>query len=253
VRAASLATWVLPAGTAALLGLVLTAAPALAGGSGYNLSYSAAADSNIIPGVDLVAVATTYSSGPNLSASLTTAGTPITDSSEYSYVWLFGGGATGNSTAWAFLENNTAYLHSSQLGFPGVEAIGFTLAGATLSISVATSVVGPASGFTFNGEASRGDSANTSTYSFLGTNYRGSGTCTGSTCSGSGTGSGTQPAPFPIGAIIWPVIIVIVVIVVILLVRRRRSTGGAAVPPSPPPTYGGGNPPPPAPPPPPNS
>jgi hypothetical protein len=235
-------------GLAALVGLLMLAAPALAGGSGYNLSYTAAANSNIIPAVDLVSVSTSYSSGPNLTADLTVAGTPITDNSSYSYVWLFGGGATGNSTAWAFVENNSAYLHSIDLGLP--VGINYTVAGSTLSISVATDLVGSAPGFTFNGEASRGDSSDPSTYSFLGTNYDGSGTCTGSSCNsgGTGPGSGNSPAPFPIGAIIWPVVIVVIIVVVLLVRRRRPPTPSVSAPPPPPSTPGTWSPPPPPPP-----
>jgi hypothetical protein len=237
-------------GLGAALGLVLVSGLALAGGSGYNLSYTASADSNIIPSVDLVAVSTSYSGGPNLTSSLTLAGTPVTDNSSYSYFWLFGGGATGNSTAWAYVENHTAVLHSAGLGYPPFEDINYTLSGSTLSISVNITLVGPATSFSINGEASQGDSSNTSTYSFLGTNYNGGGSCTGSSCSGSGSGSGSGSKPFPIGAIIWPVVIVVVVIVVLVLVRRRKPPVTASTaPPLTPPPSGPGSPPPPPPPP----
>jgi hypothetical protein len=245
-RAASLSVQVPALALALFAGLLIAAGTGAAGGSGYNLSYSAAANSSILPAVDLVAVSTSYASGPNLTASLTVAGTPVTDSSQYSYIWLFGGGAAGNSSAWAFFENKSAYLHSPSLGFPPVEPIGYTLSGSTLSISVDTSLVGPASGFTFNGEASQGDSSNHSTYSYLGTDYQGSGSCTGSTCTGTPSGGGSTPARIPIGAILWPVVIVVVILIVVLLVRRRRRARMAPiVPPPPPSVYGGGTPPPP--------
>lgn len=232
---------------AALAGLLLVAGAAFAGGSGYNLSYTAPANSSVMASVDLVAVSTSYSSGPNLTASLTLAGAPMTGSSAYDYFWLFGGGATGNSTAWAFERNNSAYLHSPSLPFGAPEQINFTLTGSTLSISVATSLVGPSSGFTFNGEANTGSSSNPATYSFLGSDYSGSAGCVASSCSGNGSGSGTSASGIPPGEIIWPVVLVVVILVVVLTIRRRkRAANVGAAPPS------GGHPaipPPPAPPP----
>lgn len=243
--------WVLPVGIAALVLLLGAAAPAAAGGTGYNLSYTASANSSVLPSVDLVAVSTSYTTGPNLTASLTVAGTPVLNDFAFSYFWLFGGGGTSNSTAWAFVANQTGYLHAPGLGFPGVETIDYTVSGSTLSISVATDLVGPSSGFAFNGEASQGRSASQSTYSFLGTDYQGSGTCNAASCTGTGPGSGSGPATIPIGEILWPIVIVVVVaVLVIVIVRRRRA---AVPPPSVPQGPVGGSPPPPPPPPPPSS
>lgn len=230
-------------GVVGLVWLLMVAQPALAGGTGYNLSYTAQANSAIIPSVDLVSASTTYTSGPNLTASLTVAGTPVTDSSNYSYVWLFGGALSTNATAWAFVENNNGFLHSQALSLP--EQISFTESGSTLSISVATDLVGPASSFSFNGEASKGDSSNTATYSFLGTYYSGSVKCTGTNCTGTGTNSnsGSSGSSIPPGEIIWPIVIVVVVVIVILLLlRRRRQPAMMMPPPSSPTTMGGANP-----------
>ena len=206
-----------------LAGLILLSGLAEGSGSGYNLSYTASANSSIIPAVDLVQVSTSYAGGPNLTATLTLAGTPLTNNAMYSYVWLFGGATTNGATAWAFVENGSAYLHSIALGLP--ESIGYSVAGPSLSISVNITLVGSSVGFTFNGEASQGDSSNTSTYSFLGTDYPSDSGCTGSNCGGNtgGTGGSSASSSIPIGEILWPiVIVVVVVVVVVLLVRRRR-------------------------------
>lgn len=237
-------------GTAGLIALALVAAPVAAAGSGYNLSYTATANSQIIASVDLVTVSTSYTSGPNLTADLTLAGTPVTTNDSYSYFWLFGGDLSSDASAWAFEDNGSAYLHSEYLELP--ESINYTLTGTTLSISVNITLVGSSSGFTFNGEASIGDSSDTSTYSWLGTDYSGSGTCTGSSCTGTGNTTGSSSNHIPPGEIIWPVVLVVVIVVVVVTVRRRRRAAAMSAGPGVPPTPTGTPPPPASPPPPPS-
>lgn len=233
--------------TAALLVLAGTAS---AGGTGFNLSYSTQTNALILPSVDLVAVSTSYTSGPNLTASLTLAGTPVTNAPGYTYYWLFDGAGTGNSTAWAFVDRGGADLHSSNLPFGLPEAINYTVSGSTISISVATSLIGSSSGFTFDGVAFNGSSGNPDTYSYLGTDYAGNATCPGPSCTqgnnGNSPSGGTGTSGIPPGEIIWPVVIaVILVIIAVVLVRKRRAKPAVAAPPSPTGTTSGGTPPPP--------
>jgi hypothetical protein len=242
MRVTSLEIGAAAIGIASLLGIVAVAGLAAAAGTGYNLTYTAAANSNIDPSIDLVSVSTTYSGGPNLTASFTVAGTPVTDSSDYNYVWLFGGDVTGDSTAWAFVQNGSAYLHSVDLYLP--EPITYTVSGSSVSISVNVTLVGPASGFTYDVYNTHGN-ATSGTTSCLGTVYDFGGSCSESSPGGGGSGSGSSAAPFPIGAIIWPVLIVVIVVVVLLVRRRRRASATPPAPPSSLSSSSAANPPPP--------
>jgi hypothetical protein len=211
---------IVTAGVVAFMALVLAAAvPASAQGSGYNLSYSAAPNSSIVASVDLVGATTHNSGGPNLTANLTVAGAPMANSTGYQYVWLFSGVNATNATAWVYLANGVALFHSK--GLRTAEEVNYTTIGSTLSLTVTTFLVGPSSTFTFNGQASEGNSTSPSTSSALGTNYNNGG-CGGSSC---GTSGGSHPFSWSSTEVLEVAagaIVVAVVVVSVVLVARRR-------------------------------
>jgi hypothetical protein len=206
--------------TAAITCLVFLAGFAGATGSGYNLAYSQAANTAIEASVDITAVHSTYTSGPNLTASMTLAGSPVLTGSSYSYYFWFGGSSQGNSSAWVFTANSTlAYLYSSASSF---SSIPLTVSGDTLTVSVATSAVGLASSYAINGLAAHG-TRSAATYSWLGTNYQntgGGGTCSGASCT---TTAAATSAAWWLYAVAGVVIVIVVVVVVLLVVMRKRS------------------------------
>jgi hypothetical protein len=211
-------------GVAALMALVLaTAGPASAQGSGYNLSYSAAANPSIVSSVDLVGATTSNSGGPNLTANLTVAGSPSANGTGYQYVWLFSGAGTNNSTAWVFVANGVGLLHSKDLRT--AEEVNYTTVGSTLSVTVPTFLVGPSLNFTFNGQASEGNASNSSTSSSLGTNYNGGGGCSGSSCGASGgSHSSSWPTTTLLEGLVGVIVVVVIIASAVSLSRRRKKT-----------------------------
>ncbi|MGI0130551.1 MAG: hypothetical protein ACREEC_10445, partial [Thermoplasmata archaeon] len=98
-----------------LLGLAPVAALALilvlsgsvaATGSGWNQSYTQGSTTSNTA-VGLTGVSSSYSSGPNLTASLTVAGTLNLGSEDYTYWVYFGGTAASNASADVYFNNNT--------------------------------------------------------------------------------------------------------------------------------------------------
>jgi len=253
---------------AAVTCLVALSGLASASGSGYNLSFTQSANGSN-PNSDLVAVSSSYSSGPNLSAQFTVAGTVVTTSDDYVYEVWFGGSAAGNATAYAIFENNTTsgyyFGETSNAGSFGVLGFALSNGGATLSFSIATDLLPPSSSFTLNAVAIYGTETSYS-YSWLGSDYGptgngggGSGTCTATSCTStpagsSGSGSWTY--------IIIGVVVVVVVVALVLVLVMRKKKGTPPPPPmgqpgqpawgAPPPPAGGPqtwqNPPPPPPP-----
>lgn len=216
-----------------VLVLVLTAGLAAATGSGYNQSYSRASNTALPADVDLVSVSSTYSSGPNLTVSLSVAGTVVTNDDNYSYAFWFGGSWSGNATAAIGIGSPTLTAQSlaslttySGGTFHAQPSIPFHVSGGTLSVSVATAIVGPASSFAVNVVASHYAPQEPSSTNWLGTGF--ATPCTGSGCSAGGTGTGGASSSIPIGEILWPVVIVAVVVVVVVLLVRRRGRQKAA-------------------------
>jgi hypothetical protein len=227
---------------AVLVGLLSAAGLVAAAGSGYSQSYTRAVNSSLPADVDLVSVSSSYSSGPNITASFSVAGAVVTDNENFSYYFWFDGSSSNNATAAVAIgDRPTASVDTYSGGtFHPQPPIAYHVSGGTLSISVATSIVGLANDFAINVVASDYIPAGPSTTNWLGTNYSATGG------SGSGAGTGNSSTPFPIGEILWPVILVVVVIVVVaLLVRRRRrpSASVQAPPPTPPSPVGAMNPP----------
>jgi hypothetical protein len=254
---------------AAVACLVALSGLASASGSGYNLSFTQSANGSNANS-DLIAVSSSYSSGPNLSAQFTVAGTVVTNSEDYIYEVWFGGSSDSNATAYTLFSNNTTsgYYFGETSNAGSFGQLPFTLSngGATLSFSIATDLLPPSSSFTLNAVAIYGTETSYS-YSWLGSDYGptgngggGSGTCTATSCTttpagSSGVGSWTY-------IIVGVIVVVVVVALVLVLVMRKKK--GTPPPPgmgqpgqpawgAPPPPGGGGsqtwqNPPPPPPP-----
>jgi hypothetical protein len=258
------------AGTAvAMVTALLLSGIVAASGSGYNQSYSQT-PTNSNTAVGLTAVSSTYTSGAaNLTASFSVAGTIDLTTSDYLYAVWFGGTAESNFTAEAYFTNNTTagfYVTASSVGGEfGVMHFTLSNSGSTLTFSIATALVGPASNFAIDAYALYSTRSSVQ-YSWLGTYYShsggGSGSCGSSGCTGSSS-SGSSTSSFG-GAVLYGiigvVIVVVVVVAVLLLVMRRRRPPTAApapmqagtMPPStlgtaPPPPSGAPMPPPPPP------
>ncbi|MGA8275382.1 MAG: hypothetical protein WB789_07300 [Thermoplasmata archaeon] len=205
--------------------LVALSGGAVATGSGYNQSYTESAGHSSNSAVDLVATSSSYTSGPNLSVSLTVSGDINYANSSYVYEIWFDGTLSTNATAYAVFTDGTA----GYLG--GADHSGFGLlfpviSGGTLSFSVATAVVGSSTGFFFDAFALYGASKTTGTFTWLGANYTGGVTCTGTGCT---TTSGTT-STFDWWIVIIPVIVIVVIVVIVLaLVMRKKPPAQPAM------------------------
>ncbi|HXW66598.1 MAG TPA: hypothetical protein VEL82_01770 [Thermoplasmata archaeon] len=243
--------------------LVLASGLASAAGSGYNLTFSQSATTNVAD-VALTALSTSYSGGPNLTATMTVAGTFQMNNQNYEYAFFFGGTSTSSSAAYATFSNNSTFGYyesttGSGGGSFGTIVYGLSNGGSSLSISLNITLVGPSSGFTANAWALYGTQSS-GAVSYIGSAYTNSGggsgggvTCTGTSCT---TSAGT-PAPFDWWIVIVPIVVVIAVVavVLVLLMRRRKPAAAPApgmmppppgmMPPPPPPTGGSVPPPPP--------
>jgi hypothetical protein len=208
----------------ALAFVVALSGGAAATGSGYNQSYTQSAGHSSNAAVDLVSASTSYSSGPNISVSFSVSGSINYASSDYGYYVWFGGTAVSNATAYAIFTNGSAdYLGgSSDSGAFGTLVP--TISGGTLSFSIATALVGPASSFSFDVFAFEGTASNVGSYSWLGSNFNGQtgngggGTCTGTSCTSTSTTS-----TFNWWIVIIPVVVIILVIVVVLVLLMRKK------------------------------
>jgi hypothetical protein len=242
------------------LGAVVTVVVALllggvasASGSGYNLTFSQAARGTNA-NTDLVAVSSNDPGGPNITVQFTVAGTLVLNSDQYVYGVWFGGSGPGNSTAAVeFSNNSTAGFYdgyganSAQYGY-----MPYTLSagGATLTFSIAKTIVPPPSSFALNAYAATGSKGSYS-YSWLGSSYSGGGSCTTTSCTTT-TSSGSSGAFSSWWLVIIPVVVVVVIVIVVLvlLMRRKPAQPGMMPPPgqpsmAPPGQTGWGNPPPP--------
>ncbi len=193
---------------------------ASATGSGYNQSYTQTAGHASVAAVDLISASSSYTSGPNLTISFTVSGTIDFTGADQGYIVWFGGSSYTNATTWAIFANTTAaWVSSSPTGEGLLVPV---VSGGTLSFSIATANLPAPSAFSFNVLAYHGYSETTGEYSWLGTNYNGGGTCTGSSC----TTTTSTPASFNWWIVIIPVIVivVIVVLVVVLMMRKKPPT-----------------------------
>jgi hypothetical protein len=183
--------------------------------SGYNVSYSQTPkDSN--PNVGLVRVATNYTSGPNLTCSIAVAGRIVLGTEQYVYGIYFNGTTADNASAVANFGANVAsgtytnyngyYVNLTNLSYR------MTPGNTSLTFSVATSSVGPASNFSVNAEALFiGNSTSPEQTSWLGTNYNPNANKTG--------GSGTLLENVAVSVAIVGGVVAVVAVV---MVRRRR-------------------------------
>jgi hypothetical protein len=225
---------------------------AAAAGSGYDQNFSQAA-SGSTPDGDITAVSSNDPGGLNITVSLTVAGTFQLSSGDYFYGVWFGGSTPANATAEALFTNNTTagiYVgYGSGAGAYGSMLFTLSNGGSTLSFSIAKTIVPPAASFTLNGFALyTTDNGKTGSYSWLGNNYNGGGTCTSTSCS---TTSGTSSTPFNWWLVIIPVVVVVVIIIVVvaLMMRRKPPAQPAMMPPMGAPDQPMGQAPPPPPPP----
>ncbi|MCI4343966.1 MAG: hypothetical protein L3J92_07675 [Thermoplasmata archaeon] len=200
---------------------------AAASGSGYNQSYTQSAGHATDGAVDLVAASSTYTSGPSLTISFSVSGTINYNSAQQGYIVWFGGASYENATAYAVFANGSAIWISTTP--TGEGTLSPQVSGSTLSFAMATADLPAPSSFTFNVLAYDGYTQSTGTYSWLGTNYNGGGTCTGTACSST---SGTSSSSFNWWIVIVPVIVIVVVLVVVLVLVMRRK------PPTPTPMVG---------------
>jgi hypothetical protein len=186
-------------------------------GSGYDQSYTQSSGHSSVADVDLVAASSSYSSGPNLTVSFTVSGSiDFSLDTDQGYIVWFGGSTTANATAYAvFVNASSLWVSTAPVGegvlFPQVS-------GATLSFSIATAQLPSAASFTFNVLAYHGFSQTSGQYSWLGTNYNGGGTCTGTSCT---TTTGTTS--FDWWIVIIPVIVIVVIIVLVLVLVMRKK------------------------------
>ena len=201
--------------------LVSLAASAAASASGYDLSYSQSPTSSN-PDVSLIHLTTSYSSGPNLKCAFTVAGTIVLSSSDYGYIVLFGGNTTTNANAYASFGGNTSSGTITSLGiawygtYAGQAPLSFDLSNAssTLSFSVATKLLGPASNFTVLAEALYVNAS--------GEQFSTLGSASHSTSASSGSNEW-------LGIVVTVVVIAAVVVaVVVILWRRRRKPATAS-------------------------
>jgi hypothetical protein len=198
---------------------------ASAAGSGYDLSFSQAAG-GANPNIDLVALSSNDPGGPNLTVQFTVAGQIVTNSNTSAYLVWFGGSSEANATADVVFTNNSTmgiYLgDGNNAGAFGYLPFTISGGGATLSFSIAKTILPSASAFTMNAEAGSGQSATSGSLSWLGSNYAGgqTGSCNGSTCT---TTTGAGSTSFNWWIVIVPVIVIVVIIVVVLMLMMRKK------------------------------
>lgn len=188
----------------------------LAAESGFDQSFAQPAG-HVDPDVALIRLVTSYPGGPNLTCSLTVAGTFQLADPAYGYTVFFGGNDSTNSRAFATFTNNVtagtiSHLYGSSVGyFATVAPLPFALANAssTLSFGVNATLVSPAFNFTVNAEALLVN-ATVDQSSTL-----------GSATSSSGPAPGALPGTLVL-AIVVPLVAVAAVGIAVVLVRRRR-------------------------------
>jgi hypothetical protein len=208
------------AGVAFLMALSGLAA---AGGSGYNLSYTQSAGHSSNGAVDLVSVSSSYTSGLNLTVSFSVSGSIDYTSNTTGYIAFFGGSSYANATSYAVFSNGTgAWVSTTPFGGGTMVP---TISGGTLSFSMATANLPPPATFSVNVLAYFGLTRTVGSYTWLGTNYNGGGTCTGTGCTTTSGGS----AAFNWAYVIIPVIVVVIIVIVVLvLVMRRKGPSAQA-------------------------
>lgn len=236
----------LTAVAAVALVLVLSGSVA-ATGSGYNQSYTQSSTTSNAA-VGLTGITSSYSGGPNLTASITLAGAAVLDNAAYVYSIYFGGTASSNASAIVEFSNITTagvwYAYSTG-GFAfGNEAYVLSNGGATLTFQLNISVVGPPTNFAVDAYASY-STTNAFDYSWLGTDYQpgaggggGGVSCNGTSCTVNNAPANSLFGGFLLYAILGIVVVVVVIVVVLLLVMRKRPPTTA-----PPPMQGGWMPP----------
>jgi|HubBroStandDraft_1064217.scaffolds.fasta_scaffold67922_3 hypothetical protein len=207
---------------------------AAAAGSGYDLSFSQAAG-GANPNADLVAVSSNDPGGANLSVQFTVAGQIVVNSNLTGYIVWFGGSSDVNATADVVFSNNTTsgfYLgYGSSAGTYG--SLPFTISGggATLSFTIAKTILPSSSDFSLNAEAVTGINSKTPSASWLGSSYGNgaTGSCNGSTCTTTPSGSTSS---FDWWIVIIPVVVIVVIVAVVLMLVMRKK------PPAPSPMMG---------------
>ncbi|MCI4365894.1 MAG: hypothetical protein L3K10_07565 [Thermoplasmata archaeon] len=191
---------------------------ASAAGSGYNQNFTQSAGHSTNSAVDLTSVSSSYSSGSNISVTFSVSGSINFADSNYGYLVWFGGHTASTASAFASFSNGTGgYIASGGSGFGVIVPM---ISGGTLSFSIATAVVGPESTYSIDAFAFFGVAATTGTYTWLGTDYNGGGTCTSATSCTSTSGSS---APFNYWIIVIPVIVVVLIVVVLVVLMMRKK------------------------------
>ncbi|MGC2789456.1 MAG: hypothetical protein WA547_05295 [Thermoplasmata archaeon] len=217
---------------AAIAAVLVLSGGVAASGSGYNLSYTQTYTGSY-PAIGLTGVSSSYSSGSNITASFTVSGQINLVSDDYSYDFWFGGTASTNTTAWVFISNNTTtgeyYGGTSESSEYGT--INYTLSngGSTLTLSIATNVVGPSSSFAIDVFAGYSTST-TGSYDWLGTDYGDFGggggngvTCTATSCTAAPAAASSLLSGLLLYAVLGIVVVVIVIVVVVMLVMRGKK------------------------------
>jgi hypothetical protein len=230
---------------AATVALVLVLSGSVAAtGSGYNQSYTQTS-TVAVSAVGLTGVTSSYSGGPNLTASFTVAGVIDLSNSAYDYWVYFGGTSSSNASAIAEFTNNTtagtwtAYSNSGSAF--GVEAYSLSNGGSTLTFQLNLSSVGPSTGFAIDAYAYflTGSAYD---YSWLGTDYQpgaggggGGGSCGVGGCTVNGGGAaGFVFGGFLLFAVLGLVVVVIIIIVIVVLVTHGKKPPMGTPPPMPP-------------------
>ena len=189
-----------------------------------------------------------YSGGPNLTASFSVAGTVNLASDFYGYWVYFGGTSSSNASSIVEFSNNTTagfwYAYSTSSYAFGAEAFVLSNGGSTLTFQINITDVGSSTNFAVDAYAWY-ETSSAISYSWLGTDYNNLGgggggvSCGVNGCTTSG-GASNAFGGFVLYAVIGIVVVVVVIVVVVLLVMRKRPPAGA-----PPPMQPGWMPPPP--------
>ncbi len=240
--------------------VLLVGGLASASGSGYNQSYTQT-PTNANSAVGLTAVSSSYSGGPNLTASFSVAGTVDVSSGNYGYWIYFGGTSSDNASAIVEFSNNTTagfwYSYTDESFGEGPEAFVLSNGGSTLTFQINITSVGPSTNFAVDAYAWY-ETESAVSYSWLGTDYQntpggggGGVTCSGTSCNVAAPAN-TLFGGILLFAVIGIVVVIVIVVVVVLLVVRRRKPPTAAPPAQaqgwmPPPPPGAAPPPPPPP------
>jgi Human adenovirus early E3A glycoprotein len=220
---------------AGLIAAVMLLTPLASGsGSGYNLSFTQTSGHASNSAVDLISLSSSDGGGLTISVTLQVSGTLNLASSHFVYIVYFGGQTQGSAVGYATVSNGTSAWLSSASGGGGFGFFSYTLGsgGSSLTFPMNKTDVGASSSFSMNAYAVYAPttgSSNGATFSWLGTDYTGTGGGGGGTCSGN-LSTCTQVVNNALTLATWIVIsvvllfVVIIVVVVLVVVMRRRRT-----------------------------